>query len=192
MSHIQPPPVAINVPRTGIGIALWAKLAAAGVCIIGILGVFLTNYVNGPDDVVEDFLTAIQEMDINEMIGCMDPKSEKQLNAVMGISGSVVGAVTGFDLDMSAAAELLPMFMDGSEYDTMEIEVLDTDVVYSGNAMADAIPFEIEGLDKIFAKDAEVSVTIMIDGETESDTVECHNYGWGNWRIEMEQFEDTW
>ncbi len=63
-------------------------------------------FVVKPVDVVEKFIRAVNEKDINTAVTCLDPKYEKAYNSTNNILGAFIG------VSIKDVADLLPMFFD--------------------------------------------------------------------------------
>ncbi|NPV26075.1 MAG: zinc-ribbon domain-containing protein [Firmicutes bacterium] len=100
---------------TGVGAAQVAGtvaktkiLTTSIVVAIVIAGIILYNmfFVVKPIDVVEKFIKAINEKDINTAVSCFDPKYEKAYTATSNILGTFIG------VSIKDVADLFPMLFD--------------------------------------------------------------------------------
>lgn len=85
-----------------------------------------------PEDTLEEFEDALNRMDADGMLECMDEKSVKAVTAGLDLMMNIAGAVTGFDMDISAEdlIAMLPLFqeMTGGYAAEGEIPTLDFQV----------------------------------------------------------------
>ena len=93
--------------RTARRVAVFALVI---VFLLGAASACLSVFVSGPDDKAVALFEAVDNMDFDGMMACLDPQMEAQLRAGMGLTGSIFGAMTGFDLDFEALASLSPLF----------------------------------------------------------------------------------
>ncbi|MDD3894534.1 MAG: hypothetical protein PHU36_05880 [Syntrophomonadaceae bacterium] len=124
-------PIAAGAAKT-VSTAVSAKIITAIIisAMIG-AGIFLYNmfFVVEPVDIVNKFVQAINEKDVNAAISCMDPTTEKTYTAASSILSGVIG------VEITDVMDLLPglLEMSGSPVD-LQMEI--TDVVsqfISGN-----------------------------------------------------------
>ncbi len=55
-----------------------------------------------PEETIEAFETAVNDMDVEAMMECMDPKAVKAMTAGMDVVMKLAGGLTGIDLGLSA------------------------------------------------------------------------------------------
>lgn len=88
-----------------------------------------------PEETIEEFQDAMNAMDVNGMLECMDSGTVKSITAGMDIALGITGAVTGFDLGISAEDLIaaLPLFQSfagsygyGADYPGVDFEVMET------------------------------------------------------------------
>lgn len=90
-----------------------------------------------PEDTLEEFEDAINAMDVDGMLECMDEKSVKSLTAGMDLVMGLAGAVSGVDIDISAEdlIAMLPLFQgmlgdyaaqEGVQTPQVDFQVLET------------------------------------------------------------------
>ncbi|MCD8082486.1 MAG: hypothetical protein LUE86_02890 [Clostridiales bacterium] len=65
-----------------------------------------------PEDTLEEFEDAVNDMDVQGMMDCMDEDTVSALTSGMDIMMKIVGAATGVDLDISAEdlLNVMPLF----------------------------------------------------------------------------------
>lgn len=65
-----------------------------------------------PEETIEAYEDAINSMDVDGMMACMDESTQKTMTAGLDVTMGIVGAVTGFDLGISAEdlISLMPFF----------------------------------------------------------------------------------
>ena len=114
-------------------------------------------------DRIDTFNTAIEEGDVRGIVGCFDKKTQSMYDAMLGITESVLGAVTDIDLplgDMIDAFGLPEGMIDGS-LTVQSIEIVDD-------------------------KTANVEVCLYYEGEEEYGTiVMCKEDN--DWYIDLEE-----
>lgn len=194
---------ASHVGRT---VAIWTVVAAF---LLGLATACVSYFAHGPEETVESFFDSVVSMDYEGMLGCVDPGTEKQIRAVMGITGDLFGAITGIGLDFEDLAALAPMFAPEVDASLVDIGGVET-VLYSdasekkiaeicrkannGGSIGEGYQSDnaiieflqeykivIPGLEKLLAKTAVVKLTAAETGEVLY--IPMVNAGWGDWRI---------
>ena len=94
----------------------WAKKGMLAVVLLGALvvglQVYLHQFTSSPEGIVEDFFDSYNHADINGMVACMEPGTEQIVSGGVDLAGSVIGAITGIDLDLGAFVDIMPAFED--------------------------------------------------------------------------------
>ena len=159
--------------------------------VLCILYVALLTYLHlctsSPTSVVEDFWDAYNRNDVNEMVACMDPQTEQIFTGGTDLASSLLSGITGFDLDLAAMINILPLFADTS-LDTQQRITIDTIQVVSYSpafdpAIAEPLISMIPELVNIMAERAVVE--FRIEGVNTSVQLEVVYYGQDGWRIPM-------
>lgn len=191
-------------------IAIWTVVVAF---VLGLASACLSHFVPSPEETVDTLFSSIEELDYNAMLDCIDSKTGKQLRAIMGITGDLLGSLTGIDIDLEAFMDLAPAF--GSYLEMPELGVFHAETVlytdYSAKKIQqicmkanngeaidsgyisdnDIISFlnkyhlTLPGLENLLAKTAIVKVT---DSTGAVGYLPMVNEGNGDWRILMEGF----
>lgn len=191
----------------GKTIAIWAAVVAF---VIGAATACLSFFVSAPDDTVTTLVESVEELDYEKMLGCFDSKTERQIRAVLGITGDLFGSFTGISLDLEDLMDLAPSLAPYLEVPDLGIANAET-VLYadcSKNKImqyciaannGESIPtgyladneivnflmeykISLPGLENLIAKTAIVKVTLK-NGEV--GYFPLINEGWGDWRIPM-------
>lgn len=84
-----------------------------------------------PEETIEAFETAINEMDVDAMMECMDSKAVKAMTTGMDVLMKVAGGLTGIDIPVSAEdlLNLMPLMQGINEaYGEMEYPQVDLQV----------------------------------------------------------------
>lgn len=191
----------------GQTIAVWAAVVAF---VIGAATACLNFFVSPPEDTVTNLVESVEELDYEKMLSCFDSKTEKQIRAVLGITGDLFGSLTGISLDLEDLMDLAPNLAPYLEVPDLGIESAET-VLYadcsknkimeycitanSGGSIPSGylsdnsiVSFLMEynislpGLENLIAKAAIVKVTLA-NGEV--GYFPLINEGWGDWRIPM-------
>lgn len=70
-----------------------------------------------PEDTLEEFEDALNEMDVDGMLKCMDEQSVKAVTAGVDLMMSIAGAAAGIEMDISAEdlIAMLPLFQEMTE-----------------------------------------------------------------------------
>lgn|GEM_PF-2667142 len=92
------------------GAAVKGKLIAASITTaIVVAGIILYNmfFVTKPLDIVNQFINAVNEKDLNAAVSCFDPKYEKAYKATSGILSNFIGGVEITDI-----ADLFPLLYE--------------------------------------------------------------------------------
>ena len=155
------------------------RAISVGVIILSILTIMITStlryVVKGPEDTVEDFFSACNNMNLNGVLSCLDPKTAREYKLAVDL----VGELSGWGVDTDSISELGGMF---SKYTDPNMKILDmqTEYVKDGKRIND--PF---GIKKITASDAEVICTYIMNNKEETGTFVLHKYS-GKWKLEGE------
>ena len=159
----------------------------------GAFGLWLEFGVTGPDQVVEDFVEAFDDMDYNGIVECLDPESQVALKAMSGLTGLFTELIFEVDIDPDVMFGLLPML---AEYEGVEIPTLDVEVVdveYSGEEyekFMELCPIKIPVVGKLMADEAVVRVVMSINDEPSNDYFVLKQYGSKGWRIDGQHVYD--
>ena len=226
-----PAPVAPELVKTGAGIGSkiiekttegaiegakkatsTAKKIAIGAAvvafIIGAAAACLNFFVPAPDETVDKLVASVEELDYDKMLSCFDSKTEKQIRAVMGITGDLMGSLTGISVDLEDMMALAPsmapylevpdlgiasaetiLYADCSEKKIMQYCItannggsIPTGYLADNEIVSFLMEYNIAlpGLENLIAKTAIVKITL------ESGDVGFFplvNEGWGDWRI---------
>ena len=163
----------------------WAKKGMLAVVLLGALvvglQVYLHQFTSSPEGIVEDFFDSYNHADINGMVACMEPGTEQIVSGGVDLAGSVIGAITGIDLDLGAFVDIMPAFEDEVFDYAEEITIENVQVVSYTPAFE---PELTETLVNVLAEDAVVS--FQIAGTEESIQVEVVHYGTDGWRIPLD------
>lgn len=110
--------LARNAVKTKIlTVSIVAAIVAAGIILYNMF------FVVKPIDIVEKFIKAVNEKDINMAISCFDPKYEKAYNATSNILESFIG------VNMKDVADLFPMLFDFAKSEDPSVQDLYIKVV---------------------------------------------------------------
>lgn len=185
-----------------------AIVAAVAAFVIGAAAACLNFFVPAPDDTVNNLVEATEELDYDKLLGCFDSKTEKQIRAVMGITGDLFGSLTGISVDLEDMMDLAPsmapyleipdlgiasaetiLYADCSEKKIMEYCItannggsIPTGYLADNEIVSFLMEYKISlpGLENLIAKTAIVKVTLE-SGEV--GYFPLVNEGWGDWRI---------
>lgn len=158
--------------------------------LFGALQIYLHQFSSSPQGVVEDFFDAYNHSDVNGMAACMEPGTESLVSGSVDLVGSVLGAMTGVDLDLNALVDLLPALSDTEFDSTPHIEIENVQVIaYTPSStfppdVTEALVNAMPALVNLLAEDA--TVAFQLAGEDVSTTVEVIRYGSDGWRIPMD------
>lgn len=166
------------------------KRCAAIFILIGILfigvKIYLTQFASSPAGVVESFFDAYNHSDINGMVSCMEPGTEQMVSGATDLAGSLLGVLTGFDLDFGALVDIMPFFSDTGFDHTPQIPISDVRVISYTSAFSPELTdllvnFMLEFIN-VIADTAVVS--FQVEGtELQVDVI---NYGADGWRIPLD------
>lgn len=178
--------VGTNVKRTGM---VWKRTSI----IVSVLAVivlattlYVKYFVSGPEATLERMVEALEETDINTAIECFCPKVVGEYKGMLSVGDTIMG-VFGLSTDMEALAGLIPA-ITGTEISMPDYSMEVVSIEYSGGTY-DAFPYEIEGIGKLLASDALVTVNEYEDGTfTYQETFHLKNYGSAGWLIEDDIF----
>ena len=202
---------AINGAKKAGKTAQKVAIAAAVVAfVIGAAAACLNFFVPAPDNTVNDLVVSVEELDYDKMLSCFDSKTEKQIRAVMGITGDLVGSLTGISVDLEDLMDLAPsmapylevpelgiasaetvLYADCSEKKIMEYCMtannggsIPTGYLSDNEIVSFLMEYKITlpGLENLIAKTAIVKITLE-NGEV--GYFPLINEGWGDWRIPM-------
>lgn len=111
-----------------------AVIAAVGVLVLFGGGKAIRS--SGPKHTVKKLEEAMNDKDLEGMINCIDPSSQKKIRSYYNAAGFLAGAV-GLSLpdDLGAASELLQMFAGDTDWMKVDMDVKDID--YTGRNRAD-------------------------------------------------------
>jgi len=110
---------------------------------------------------IDDFSAACSDMDMEGMIDCMDSKTRKQFDAMMGLTDGLLGGIIGMDLPYTDMA----MLFGFDSYEDIEVDFRINAIEISGDT-------------------AKVEVTMLDGNKTEEDTlVMCEEKG--EWYIDF-------
>lgn len=185
--------------------AIWAAVVAF---IIGAAGACLNFFVSPPEETVITLCSAIEEMDYEGVLGCIDSKTEKQLRAVMGVSGDLFGSLTGISVDFEDLMTLMPSIAPDLETPDLGVSGVET-VLYADCSQAKLMEYcntannggtipdgylsdnsiisflqeydiTIPGLENLIAETAVVKLTLS---SGDAYYLPLINEGTGDWRI---------
>ena len=188
-------------------VAIWAAVVAF---VIGAAAACLNFFVPAPEDTVDKLIESVEELKYDDMLSCFDSTTEKQIRAVMGITGDLFGSLTGISLDLEDLMDIAPSMAPYLEIPDLDIADAET-VLYadcSKNKLMQycetanaggSIPsgylsdneivnflmeykITLPGLENLIAEVAVVKITLK-SGEV--GYLPLINEGWGNWRIPM-------
>lgn len=170
----------------------WIKRGMIAVIIIGVViggaWFYIDRKVSSPEKVVAQFFDAYNNADVNGMLDCMDPAAEEVFSAGADLMGSILGEITGFELDLNALIGLAPVLADTAfdytEHATVEdIRVVSYTPAYNPEWTEPLINF-MPALISILAEEAVVEFRIA-----EADAIahlEVFYYQGVGWRIPMD------
>lgn len=188
-------------------VAIWAAIVAF---VIGAATACLNFFVPAPEDTVNKLIEAVEELNYDDMLSCFDSDTEKQIRAVMGISGDLLGSLTGISIDLEDMMALAPSLAPYMEIPDLGIAKAET-VLYadcsasklleycetanSGGAIPtgylsdnsiisflEKYSLTLPGLENLIAEAAIVKITLK-SGEV--GYLPLINEGNGDWRIPM-------
>ena len=190
---------------TGKKIAIAAAVVAF---VIGAIAACLNFFVPAPHETVDKLVSSVEELDYDKMLSCFDSTTEKQIRAVMGLAGDLMGSLTGISMDLEDLMALAPSMADYLEIPDLGIVSAET-VLYAdcsekkimeycvtannggeipSGYLADneIVSFLMEykialpGLENLIAKTAIVKITL---DSGDVGYLPLVNEGWGDWRI---------
>lgn len=180
----QPAGTVVNVKHKS---HFGAKLALTLVIILGLLvgGFFgyCKLFVSGPEETVAEFFDDLRDYDINSMMDCMDSSTRSAYSAVLGLTDSLMSSFTGIS-GVTDLAELMPYLTEIQGIDSLDFEVTTGNIEYTGGPFA---ALKNKTIDKLFAKEAYVTIIFTYEGQSETDTVKLVNEGLGKWKIDGSQ-----
>jgi len=152
--------------------------------LISAASLYVTYFVSGPEETVNKMVDAVNQMDINTAVDCFCPRVVGEYKAMLGV-GNVMLGIAGLPGDMNALSGIAPLL--GAKYDAPKFSCTINEVRYTGGSF-DAFPIKIDGIGKILASDAYVTITTD-NGDSEGvDTIHLKNYGNDGWLIEDDLF----
>ena len=175
----QPGPVRVTVKRKKH--ILPAILIIFVLLLVAPLGV--AYFIPGPEATATKFVGAMEDFDINEMVGCIDKRSAAEFQGALGIGNTISNAL-GIGIDMNDLVDLAPL-IPGLTGETFNVDVVGSRVEYSD----DKGDFLSDLRNKIFGKRATVYLEISYDGNTETWEVPMVNEGYNNWKVDMTQLD---
>ena len=140
-------------------------------------------FIPGPEATATKFVGAMEDFDINEMVGCIDKRSAAEFQGALGIGNTISNAL-GIGIDMNDLVDLAPL-IPGLTGETFNVDVVGSRVEYSD----DKGDFLSDLRNKIFGKRATVYLEISYDGNTETWEVPMVNEGYNNWKVDMTQLD---
>lgn len=197
----------------GKTVAIWAAVVAF---LIGAATACLNFFVAPPEDTVYELVESVEGLDYEKLLSCFDSKTEKQIRAVMGITGDLFGSLTGISLDLEDLMDLAPslapylevpdlgivsaetvLYADCSKNKIMEYcttanngASIPTGYLSDNSIVSFLMEYNISlpGLENLIAEAAIVKVTLS-SGEV--GYFPLINEGWGDWRIPMMDMMDS-
>lgn len=67
---------------------------------VGGFCIYLQFFVPKPEKTIENFMKAIEEEEINDLIECCDPKVKKFFDSMLGLGGDLLGSLTKISVDL--------------------------------------------------------------------------------------------
>ena len=188
-------------------VAIWAAVVAF---VIGAASACLNFFVPAPEDTVDKLIESVEELKYDDMLSCFDSTTEKQIRAVMGITGDLFGSLTGISMDLEDLMAFAPSLAPYMEIPDLGIASAET-VLYAdcsenklmtycetanaGGSIPtgylsdnEIVSFLMEynvslpGLENLIAEVAVVKITLKTG---EVGYLPLINEGWGDWRIPM-------
>lgn len=189
--------------------AIWAAVVAF---VIGAAVACLNFFVPAPEETVTALCSSIEEMDYDGMLSCIDSKTEKQVRAMMGVSGDLFGSLTGLSVDFEDLMTLMPSISPDMETPDLGITEVQT-VLYADCSTAKLMEYcetannggsipegylsdnsivsflqeyniSLPGLENLIAEVAVVKLTLT---SGESYYLPLINEGTGDWRILVQE-----
>ncbi|HHW93866.1 MAG TPA: hypothetical protein GX734_05150 [Clostridiaceae bacterium] len=82
------------------------------VCLCLLLTLVLTTGCASkkPEKTVEKLIDALNDMDIDGIFDCFEPREARKMRAVYNASAGLLGMLTGIDIDFKDLLMILPMF----------------------------------------------------------------------------------
>lgn len=189
----------------GKTVAIWAAVVAF---VIGAATACLNFFVPAPADTVDKLIVSVEELKYDDMLSCFDSTTEKQIRAVMGITGDLFGSLTGISIDLEDLMAFAPSLESYLEIPDLGIASAET-VLYADCSKSKLMTYcqaansggsiptgylsdneivnflteyniSLPGLENLIAEVAVVKVTLK-SGEV--GYLPLVNEGWGDWRI---------
>lgn len=186
-------------------LAIWAAVLAF---VLGAATACLNFFVDAPEETVEKLITSVEELNYDDMLSCFDSTTEKQIRAIMGITGDLMGSLTGISIDLEDLMAFAPSMAPYLEIPDLGIAKAET-VLYADCSKAKIMQYcttansggtiptgylsdnaiinflqeyniTLPGLENLIAETAIVKITL-----TSGDVgyLPLINEGWGDWRI---------
>jgi len=163
-----------------IALVLFATLA---------LSVYFTFFVDGPEDIVQSFVEAYNEMDLSSIVKCIEPKYEKMYTAISNITLGFGGVGTSLGDILSFSPLLASAKTENGEHN-LTISMDNVSVNIKGakiKKFKDMVKVDIKSVEKLLGDTAEVSaiLTLSTGAEVEVDKVvfKLKKYSSDGWRI---------
>lgn len=190
--------------------AIWAAVVAF---VIGAAAACLNFFVSPPEETVTTLCSAIEEMDYDGMLSCIDSKTERQIKAIMDVSGDLFGSLTGISVDFEDLMTLMPSIAPDLEAPDLGVSEVET-ILYADCSQAKLMEYceaanngcsipegylfdnsivsflqeydvSIPGLENLIAETAVVKLTLS-SGDTYY--LPLINEGTGDWRVFVQDF----
>ena len=131
--------------------------------------------VKGPEDTLENFFLACNNLDVDGVLDTLDPETAKEYSFAI----SLIGGLSGWGIDAASLSQLGGMFSGFLDPD-MRIVEMETEYVVDGKRSKDLF-----GIKKATAEDAEITCTYIMNGTEQTEVFALHKYN-GNWKLEGE------
>ena len=201
-----------GVKKTGSAAKTVAISATVVAFIIGAIAACLNFFVSPPEETVMTLCSSIEDMDYEGVLDCIDSKTEKQIRAVMGVSGDLFGSLTGISVDFEDLMTLMPSITPDMETPDLGITEVET-ILYADCSQAKLMDYcntansgnnipngylsdnsivsflqeyniSIPGLENLIAECAVVKLTLS---SGEAYYLPLINEGTGDWRILVQE-----
>lgn len=159
-----------QVARTAVNAKILGVVITAAIVTAGII-LYNMFFVQKPMDIVEKFIAAINEKDMNTAISCLDPAVEKAYKAGSSILSNFIGGVEITDLVDLGPALMEMMHANGDATD-LQMEVEKVSEQTSGN----------DSIIVVKIKAIETNSEGAQNTEEGNSTFKLHKYNDG-WRI---------
>jgi len=197
-----------GVKKAGSAAKTFAILAVVLAFVIGAAAACLNFFVPAPEDTVDKLITSMEELNYDDMFSCFDSTTEKQIRAIMGITGDLLGSLTGISIDLEDLMALAPSMAPYLDIPDLGIVSAET-VLYADCSKAKIMQYcetansggsiptgylsdnaiinflqeyniTLPGLENLIAEAAIVKITLTTG---EVGYLPLINEGWGDWRI---------